>query len=331
MKWSILGAGNISNIFCENLLKQRNSKIFSISSLDKNKLKFFGDKFNISKDLRFNNYADVLDLNSDVVYIGLINSLHKKIIINLAKKKLNILVEKPSFLSVKDFDETAGIIQNEKILFVESMMNLHHPQTHEVFKLIKSGEIGKITGFDHKFGFDIRRKFLRLIKRNINFLNRLTDPRLGGGAINDIGCYGISFANKLALINGSQKIVKIKKNVKKGKTGVDENSEISISYENNFEVNLEVSIIRNLGCEAVITGTEGKIIIPNLVKPKENYKIIVKKKTHKELNFNAQNLFSYISNDVERYLNKGLKEADNYGLKLSEIRNNLSLLDKWKD
>ena len=112
MKWSILGAGNISNIFCENLLKQRNSKIFSISSLDKSKLKFFGDKFNISKDLRFNNYADVLDLNSDVVYIGLINSLHKKIIINLAKKKQNILVEKPCFLSLKNFDEAIEIIKD---------------------------------------------------------------------------------------------------------------------------------------------------------------------------------------------------------------------------
>ena len=37
-----------------------------------------------------------------------------------------------------------------------------------------------------------------------------------------------------------------------------------------------------------------------------------------------------ISKDVERYLSSGLKEADGNGLKLSEIRNNLYLLDKWK-
>ena len=38
-------------------------------------------------------------------------------------------------------------------------MNLHHPQTSEVFNLIKSGEIGDLINFKHKFGFDIRKKF----------------------------------------------------------------------------------------------------------------------------------------------------------------------------
>lgn len=330
MKWSILGAGNISNIFCENLFEQENSKILSISSLNEEKLNFFGNKFGINKDLRFNNYNDVLELNSDVVYVGLINSLHKKIIINLAKKKQNILVEKPSFLSLQDFEETFEIIKNKKILFVESMMNLHHPQTQKILDLVRSMEIGEIISFDHKFGFDIRKKFLGLFKRNINFYNRLTNPKLGGGAINDIGCYGISFANKLAQVKNSKKIINIKKKIENGKTKIDENAKISINYEKNFKANLEVSIIKNLGCEAVITGTKGKIIVPNLVKPNKNYKIIIQKKTHKEFNFNSQNLFYYISKDVERYLSSGLKEADGNGLKLSEIRNNLYLLDKWK-
>jgi len=331
MKWSILGAGNISNIFCENLFKLDKSQIFSISSKNEKNLKIFGDKFNINNEFRFNNYSDILNLKSDVVYIGLINSLHKKMIIDLAKKKQNILVEKPCFLSLKDFDEAIEIIKDNKILFVESMMNLHHPQSHQIFELINSGEIGKITKFHHKFGLDIREEFLNFFKKSINFYNRFTDPKLGGGAINDLGCYGVSFANKLAKLNNSPKIIKIKKKITIGKTGVDEISKITIFYENDFIANLEVSIIQNIGCEAIIEGTNGKIIIPNLVKPGENYKIIVKKKTYKELNFNAENLYSYISRDVEKYIDKGLKEADDYGLKLSEIRNNLSLLDRWKD
>ena len=331
MKWSIIGAGYISNLFCENLLDRNDSKIYSISSNNLDKLNNFGDKFKIAKNFRFNNYSEVLNLDSDVVYIGLINSLHKKLIHDLAANKKNILVEKPCFLNVKDFDDTIEIVKNNNILFVESMMNLHHPQTIEIFKIINSGEIGSLKNFKHFYGFDIRERFFKYFKKKINFYNRFTNPELGGGAINDLGCYGVSFANKLAKINGSGKVKKLKKKLKIGKTRVDERAEINILYDNNFEVTLGVSLIKNIGCEAIIEGTNGKIIIPNLVKPKENFKLYIKNKTYKELNFNSKNLYSYISNDVERYVQNGLKEADNYGLKFSEIRENLYLMDRWKD
>ena len=330
MKWSIIGAGNISDIFCENLYKQKTSDIISISSIDKIRLKNFGNKFNIDENYWFNNYNDVTKIKDDIVYIGVINSLHKNLIKNLAESNKNILVEKPSFLSVKDFDDVVKVIKEKKILFVESMMNLHHPQTSEVFNLIKSGEIGDLINFKHKFGFDIRKKFLKFFRKNINFYNRLTDPNLGGGSINDLGCYGVSFANKLANLKGLDNVIKVKKENIIGKTNVDENAKLSISYDNDFHANLEVSFIKNIGCEAVIEGTKGKIIVPDLVKPQDNFKIILKNKTSKVLNFKAGNLYSYIATDVERYVKNNLKEADSIGLNLSEIRKNLILLDEWK-
>ena len=166
--------------------------------------------------------------------------------------------------------------------------------------------------------------------KNINFYNRLTDPNLGGGSINDLGCYGVSFANKLANLKGLDNVIKVKKENIIGKTNVDENAKLSISYDNDFHANLEVSFIKNIGCEAVIEGTKGKIIVPDLVKPQDNFKIILKNKTSKVFNFKAGNLYSYIATDVERYVKNNLKEADSIGLNLSEIRKNLILLDEWK-
>ena len=97
MKWSIIGAGNISHIFCENLYKQKISDIISISSIDKIRLKNFGNKFNIDENYWFNNYNDVTKIKDDIVYIGVINSLHKNLIKNLAESNKNILVEKVAF------------------------------------------------------------------------------------------------------------------------------------------------------------------------------------------------------------------------------------------
>ena len=115
MKWSIIGAGNISDIFCENLYKQKTSDIISISSIDKIRLKNFGNKFNIDENYRFNNYNDVTKIKDDIVYIGVINSLHKNLIKNLAESNKNILVEKPSFLSVKDFDDVVKVIKENSM------------------------------------------------------------------------------------------------------------------------------------------------------------------------------------------------------------------------
>ena len=59
--------------------------------------------------------------------------------------------------------------------------------------------------------------------------------------------------------------IKIQNNI--CKTGVDDNSKIEITYENNFKSVLQVAINKKLGCNAEIIGTKGRIIIPNLVQP----------------------------------------------------------------
>ena len=164
MKWSIFGAGNISNTFCENLICLEDAEVFSISSKNEQKLKDFGDKFKINPKNRFNNYTDVLSLNFDIAYVGLVNSLHKNLVKNLILNNKNILVEKPSFLSLFDY-ETVSLLKSKKILFVESMMNLHHPQTSKIFKIIQEGKIGSLLKFKHNFGFDIRKKYFKFFKK----------------------------------------------------------------------------------------------------------------------------------------------------------------------
>ena len=331
MKWVILGAGNISNKFCENLLDIKDTEILAIASQNRKKLNEFGDKFKIKKDKRFNNYNDILKIEFDVAYVGLINSLHNRIINDLALNKKNILTEKPCFLNISDFDKNIDLIKKNNVLFVESMMNMHHPQTSKIFELINNGKIGSIINFNHKFGFDIRKKFLKFFKKKINFLNRFTDPQLGGGAINDLGCYGVSFSNKLAALNGSDTIIDSKISNKYTQTGVDENSKIIINYKSNFESNIHVAINENLGCETEIVGTKGKIIVKNLVQPETSYKFFLINGETTEYNFRGNKLYTYIAKDVNRYIKNGIKQADGFGLNFGEIRRNIEVLDLWKN
>ena len=57
----------------------------------------------------------------------------------------------------------------------------------------------------------LEKNFLNFLEKILIFYNRLTDPNLGGGSINDLGCYGVSFANKLANLKGLDNVIKGKK------------------------------------------------------------------------------------------------------------------------
>ena len=80
MKWAIIGCGNISKRFCEDLSNVYGATILTIASKNPQKLKIFGEKYKVSKQKRFNDYEAILNTDFDIAYVGLINSLHKKII-----------------------------------------------------------------------------------------------------------------------------------------------------------------------------------------------------------------------------------------------------------
>jgi predicted dehydrogenase len=206
-------------------------------------------------------------------------------------------------------------------------MYLHHPQFNKILEIISNNEIGEIYKLEYKLGFDIRKKFLAF-KKKIKFLSRLTDPILGGGAINDIGCYPISFSNKLANFNKKNDIEKIHSKGTIGFTGVDEYSKISITYMNNsFSSDITVSINKKQDGLAIISGTKGKIVIPNLITPKKNYSLLV---NEKEYNFLGNDLYTYIIKDTQDYINNGVCEPNKKGLNWNEMKLNCELIDLWK-
>ena len=327
IKWAIFGAGNISNTFARNIQQVENSKIIALASRDNEKIKNFCKINNISNKICYSNYSEIINLNFDVAYVGLINSLHEEVVNLLVKNKKNILIEKPAFLNINDFNKNLKIIKENKIFFMESMMYLHHPQFNKILEIINNNEIGEIYKLEYNLGFDIRKKILGFRKK-INFLSRLTDKKLGGGAINDIGCYPVSFSNKLANINKKNNFQKIKSQGKIGSTGVDEFAKATITYENNsFVSDITVSINKKQNGLAIITGTKGKLLVPNLISPNNNYSLLV---NEKEYNFFGNDLYTYIIKDTQNYINSGIFEANKNGLNWNEMKLNCEMIDLWK-
>ena len=81
IKWGIVGLGNMAQKFANAIKETNNAKLLAISSLNSEKLKSFGNNFQIDKNFVFDSYKDLITCKEiDAVYIATINNTHLNLI-----------------------------------------------------------------------------------------------------------------------------------------------------------------------------------------------------------------------------------------------------------
>lgn len=160
------------------ILESKNAEIKMIGSRSKNKAKKVADKFQCKN---FGTYDEVLENNEiDAVYVSIPVGLHKEWCVKAAKSGKHILCEKSSSSSYLDSLKMVEAAKKNEVRIMEGFMFRFHPSHKKVKDLINSGRIGKIYSFYGKYGFP------NPSKNNIRF-----KKDLGGGILNDAGCYPI--------------------------------------------------------------------------------------------------------------------------------------------
>src|SRR5699024_6063010 len=185
LRWGILSAANIAyEQFLPAIQELADQEIVAIASKSPEKVA----KFGIAKV--YETYEALLnDDNIDAIYIPLPNNLHKEWAIKAMEAKKHVLLEKPATLTVKDLQEIKDVADKHAVTFMEGFMYQYHPQHNIVQQWIEEGKIGNITSAHAHFSFLLEnKKDIRLNKE------------LGGGAIWDIGCYGIHALTQIARI-----------------------------------------------------------------------------------------------------------------------------------
>ncbi|KZN96710.1 hypothetical protein AZI98_07355 [Aeribacillus pallidus] len=176
VKWGIMSAANIAYEQLLPALRQSSrSEVVAIASRSKEKVA----RFNIPKV--YSDYDQLLEDESiDVVYIPLPNALHAEWAIKAAQKGKHILVEKPAAVSTKELLKVQEAVEQNNVIFMEAFMYQFHKQHARVKDLLASGMIGNILHVKSHFSWSLQdRDDIRL------------NPALGGGAMWDVGCYGV--------------------------------------------------------------------------------------------------------------------------------------------
>ena len=297
VRWGILGLGSAANSFANAIKEVENAKLISIASLSKNKNFIIGKKFNIEKKYQFNSYEDLINCEEiDAVYIATLNNKHADLIIKIAKAKKGILCEKPFALNETELNDVIIQLNKTKVFFLENIAYRSHPQTPEIINQISNNNIGDLIKIESSFGFRVRPIY------KLKPGHRLFNRQLGGGAINDIGCYPVSFSVLLAKLfqkqNEEISYNIVDANGKINFRGTDDDAFLKINFKNLFEANLQISIKQNIRKPTIIYGTKGKIIIPNPWLPNKNTSIELIIDENKDIK-NIKSIYSVYANTIK--------------------------------
>ena len=177
----ILGTARIARAFFGRGLQ--NAVISAIASRDKSKADAFGAEFEIPR--RYGSYEVLLrDPEVDAVYIPLPQHLHCEYTIKAARAGKHVLVEKPAALNVAEVKSMLSSCRENGVFLMEAFMYRFKRIQQRAKEIINSGQIGRVTYIDFNWCFHIG-----TLARSAFRMDRQT----GGGALFDLGIYGIDF------------------------------------------------------------------------------------------------------------------------------------------
>ena len=332
IRWGIIGPGSIANNFADALSQAYSGELKAIASLNDERRRAFGDKYNIHSDLRFNNYESLLNSDSvDAVYISTPHTLHAELSIKAAGKGKHILCEKPGAVNFIQGEKVIQAVQEAGVFYKEGFMYRCHPQIPALLDLIKNKVIGDVKKITSSFGFDMTKVIPE---------HRLFNKDLAGGAILDVGLYPVSFSRIIAGANSGKKFIN-PKNIsgiaKIGETGVDEVSSAVMEFDNGVTAEAHTAIMQNMDNKAIIEGSDGKIIVDDPWTPGRNggpYHSIIRiiKNGLEELKEfkGPEHLFFFEAELSSQTILKEKQQVPHPGMTWEDTLANLKVLDQWR-
>lgn len=129
----------------------------------------------------FSDYRQALEeYQPDIVYISLINSLHAVWAEQGLKQGCHVIVDKPAFMAVDDMERCLSIAKEKNVCLAEALVYGCHPQFEAMDKIFSEY---------HCLPKKIITQFSFPPFPDGNFRN---EPKLGGGALMDLGPYAAS-------------------------------------------------------------------------------------------------------------------------------------------
>jgi predicted dehydrogenase len=240
-RWGILGTGAIAKQFVEGLSSLPEAEVLAVGSRSEASAAEFADERGIPR--RYAGYDDLAaDTDVDVVYVATPHPFHARNTALCLEAGKAVLCEKPFTVNATEAERVVGLARDRGLFLMEGMWTRFFPLMEKVRRLVTEGAIGEVRMLNVDFGF----------RTDVDPASRLFDPKLGGGALLDVGVYCVSLASMvLGEPSGAVGLSHL------GETGVDEQASMILEHEGGRLANLSIGIRTATPQEATIMGTDG--------------------------------------------------------------------------
>jgi xylose dehydrogenase (NAD/NADP) len=251
VRWGILGTARINRRLVPAFKASQRGKLVAVASRDLARAASHAREHGIAHALQ--GYDTLLnDPAIDAVYISLPNTEHVPWTLKAIAAGKHVLCEKPLALDPHDIDRIAAAAARAHVIVEEGFMYRHESMTAKVRSLLDGGAIGSVRAIASGFTF--------MLEGNANI--RL-DRSLGGGALWDIGCYPVTYAQLMA---GHEPRLAL--GIAHWTTGgVDDEFMGMLHFDGGMTASIYASFRAEHRTWLEVLGTKGVMTVPNPFRP----------------------------------------------------------------
>lgn len=250
MKFGIMATGGIAQIFADTLKQVEGAKLYAVASRTKEKADAFKQKNGFEK--AYGSYLEMLlDPEVEIVYIATPHSEHYENMKMCIENKKAILCEKAFTMNAAQAKQIKKLAQDNKVFVAEALWPRYMPSRKIINDVLASNIIGTPKVLTGNLAYVIHQN------------KRLVDPNLAGGALLDVGIYGLNFA----FTHFGNDIKKIETSCVFHETGVDGSENITIHYNDGRIATLTHSMYCRSDRKGIIYGDKGYMIVENINNP----------------------------------------------------------------
>ena len=250
LKVGIIGTGWIAEKAAITLNGQDGLAAYAVGSRTSEKAQAFAAKWGIAKP--YGSYSELIaDDEVDLVYVGTPHSHHFDVTMEALQKGKPCLVEKAFMANYEQSLKVVELARSKKVFLAEAIWTRYQPIVTLIRQMLAEGRIGTPRLITATLGYSMGNK------------PRIMRPELCGGALLDLGVYGINFVRMF----WPKRIVSTVSQCVKSDTGMDLTNAVSFVFEDGLLANIQSSASCVGHNEGVIAGTEGSLVVDNINNP----------------------------------------------------------------
>ncbi len=242
-RWGILGTGAMSSSFVRGLSGLPEARTVAVGSRDLASAKAFAANHGAIRS--YGSYDELLaDPEVDVVYVATVNSTHRDLCLRSLDAGKPVLCEKPFTMNAAEGREVRDRARQVGLFCMEAMWTRFLPAVTRLKRMVDDGEVGDARMLSASLGYPY------VADPN----GRQFNPKLGGGALLDLGVYPISLAYYLF---GKPEAVVGRASMTE--SGVDGTDSMILVHSGGRISTLTAGLTAAMPNEAIVMGTRGQI------------------------------------------------------------------------